>query len=586
MTSNDGRYQVVWPKGKSQIAAAPLSARLDSLAGKRIAQLWDNLFRGDEIFLHLERGLRERFPGVEFVSWREFGNTHGGNEREVVANLPARLKELAIDAVISGVGACGSCTPAVIRASAAAERAGVPAASLISEGFIEQAKTTVVGLGLPDLPIAMIPGHPGVQSHDQLRENTLGSILNQVIASLTQPAAAAVAEPLAEPDSRDVVFTGSFSEVNGHFYEQQWSDGLPIVPPTVERVEEFLRFTDFDPETVLGVLLPDNRAATVWNVAVNGVMAGCRPEYMPVLIAVVEVLCDPEYGVEHSGNTPGADALIILNGPIIKQLGFNYQQGVLRDGFQANTSIGRFLRLYTRNVCGFLLHKTDKACYGNTWRVVMPENEDVLKAIGWEPLSAELGFDTGDNTVTLARYTGGDVMISATGDTPEMLLPYLADGAARMVSWQLCFTVGATATGMLRPLMVLPPVIAQTIAKCGWSKQDVKQYLFDHARISARKFENYVKTWTETTPFSLKELVRMGDAPRMFHESSDPERLLPIVCEPDDFLIAISGDPLRTNVYYFQHNGSLGYPTAKKIKLPEDWEQLLANASGATLADG
>ena len=97
------------------------------------------------------------------------------------------------------------------------------------------------------------------------------------------------------------------------------SDGLPIVPPTVERVAEFLRFCDRPGETELGVLLPDKRHATVWNVAVNGVMAGCRPEYMPILVALVEAMADPRYGVEHSGNTPGAETLIILNGPLIKE---------------------------------------------------------------------------------------------------------------------------------------------------------------------------------------------------------------------------------------------------------------------------
>jgi hypothetical protein len=579
MTRDNGTFDVVWPKGKRAIGSVPLAARLETLEGKKVAQLWDNVFRGDEIYLNLEEGLRARFPNVEFVNWREFGHIHHGtDERAVIEALPRRLKEFGADAVIAGVGACGSCTPAVVRASAVAERAGIPSVSLISEGFVQQAQSTVVGLGLADLPIAMIPGHPGVQSHAQLRENTLGVILDQVVAKLTQGQVVEAVAPVIEPDPEQIVFSGSLTEVNEYFYKNEWSDGLPIIPPTREKVREFLRFTDRDPQTSLGTLLPDNRNATIWNVAVNGVMAGCRPEYLPILIAIAEVLCDPEYGVEHSGNTPGADALVILSGPIIKQLKFNYQQGVLRDGFQANTSIGRFVRLYSRNVCGFLLHKTDKGCYGNTWRVVMPENEDAVAQMGWEPLSAEMGFKSGDNVVTIARYTGGDVMISATGDTPEQIMEYLADGAARMVSWQVCFTVGAVGRGMLRPLLVLPPILAETIAKGGWSKYDVKKYLFEHSRIPAWKLENYVNKWTELTPYSLKELVRMGDAPKMFHESADPDRLLPIVCEPEDFMVVVSGDPLRTNAYYFQHNGSCGYPTSKKIELPNAWKELLEPA--------
>ncbi|MEA2855493.1 MAG: hypothetical protein QOE02_5563 [Rhodospirillaceae bacterium] len=576
MPGKYGAYDVVWPRGKSQVSLAEISPRLSTLAGKKIAQLWDYVFRGDEIFTHLEGALKERFPGVEFINWRDFGHIHGTDERAIIKGLADKLKALGVDAVIAGVGACGSCTPAVVRASAVAERAGIPSVSLISEGFVRQAKSTVVGLGLPDLPVAMIPGHPGAYSHEQLRENSRGGILDQVVEGLTRQPVASKVSRAPEPDAKDVVFSGSFEDVNAHFYANEWSDGLPIVPPTREKVEEFLRFTDLDRNTVLGVVLPDNRAATVWNIAVNGVMAGCRPEYMPILVAIAEVLCDPSYGVEHSGNTPGADSLIILNGPITKQLKFNYEQGVMRDGFQPNTTVGRFLRLFLRNICGFLLHKTDKGCYGNTWRVVVPENEDFVAKIGWEPLSAEMGFKAGDNTVTIGRYTGGDVMISATGTKPEEIMPYLADGAGRMVSWQLCFTIGAAARGMLRPLLILPPVVAEVIAKHGWSKGDIKQYLFDHARIPAWRFEKYTKEWTEDTTYTLKELVRMGNAPKIFHESDDPNRMLPIVCEPDDFQVIVSGDPLRTNCYYFQHNGSVGYTTAKQIKLPRAWDSLLA----------
>jgi hypothetical protein len=581
-----GVYDVVWPRGKSQIGPSDIAPRLKTLAGKKVAQLWDHVFRGDEIYEQLEESLRARYPDVEFVSWRNFGNTHGHDERAIIEGLPKKLKSLGIDAVISGVGACGSCTPAVIRASAVAERAGIPSASLIAEGFVKQAKSTVVGLGLPDLPVAIIPGHLGAYSHEQLREYSNGTILQQVIDNLTrQPVSTAIGRA-PEPAATDIVFSGSFEEVNAFFYDNEWSDGLPIVPPTRAKVEAFLRFTELHPNTLLGVLLPDNRAVTVWSVAVNGVMAGCRPEYMPVLVAVAEVLCDPDYGVEHSGNTPGADSLIILNGPVAKQLKFNYEQGVMRDGFQANTTVGRFLRLFLRNLCGFLLHKTDKGCYGNTWRVVVPENDDFVKKIGWEPLCAEMGFEAGDNTVTIARYTGGDVMISATGNTPEEIMPYLADGAARMVSWQVCFTIGATARGMLRPLMILPPVIAEVFARHGWSKGDVKQYLFDHARIPAWRFEKLYKDWTETSPYSLTELVRMGDAPKLFHASDDPNRMLPIVGDADDFQVIVSGDPLRTNVYYFQHNGSIGYPTTKKIKLPATWNEIVTGTRGLASVEG
>jgi hypothetical protein len=430
---------------------------------------------------------------------------------------------------------------------------------------------------MPTLPVALIPGHAGAQSAEELRRNVREVTARQVMDNLLrQPEAGA---PVAEPAAREIVFSGSFEEVNRYFYRKEWSDGLPIVPPTIEKVEAFLRFTPRDPDEVLGILLPESRAATAWTIAVNGVMAGCRPEYMPVLVALVEAMADPHYGVEHSGNTPGAETLITLNGPIIKDLGFNYTQGVLRDGFMPNTSVGRFWRLALRNMAGFLLHKTDKGTFGNTFRVVLAENEDALDSIGWQPNSVEMGFAKGDNTVTISRQTGGGPLVSATGSTPEEIMPYLADGVAKQTGWEVIFTVGSSGLGTVRPVLILSPILAQTIARGGWSKADVKRYLFDHARLPAWKVESYTETWTNHPIGSLKQQVHLGRIPKAFHESDDPSRMVPIVFEPDDFIVLVSGDPLRTNAYTFAHNGYLGFPTGRKIDLPKDWAAMLKAAS-------
>ncbi|MBI3053387.1 MAG: hypothetical protein HYY77_04955 [Betaproteobacteria bacterium] len=456
------------------------------------------------------------------------------------------------------------------------EAAGYPTSSLTCEGFLRQAAATSVGLGMPNIPLALVPGHIGAQSDPEIRRNILEVTAQQVIDNLTR--APAAAGERSEPGPREIVVKGGFREVNRYFYAHELSDGLPIVPPTREEIESFLRFTGRDPDEILGVLLPDRRAATIWSVAVNGVMAGCRPEYMPVLIAAIEAMCDPEYGVEHSGNTPGGDTLIILNGPIIKQLGFNYTQGSMRDGFLPNTSVGRFWRLYLRNVAGFLPNKTDKATFGNTWRVVLAENEDVLRNIGWEPNSVEMGFKAGDNTVTVARYTGGGSLSSVSGSTPGEMLPYLADSVQRFNNWQVTFTT-SHGNGTLRPLVVVSPIIAETIARAGWSKADVKRYLFEHARRPAWDFERQLRDWNIRGVWDLKDDATHGRIPPVFHESDDPNRMVPIVWEPEDFMIAVAGDPLRNNAYVFAHNAFLGYPVGKQIRLPQDWDRMLAAAS-------
>jgi hypothetical protein len=431
---------------------------------------------------------------------------------------------------------------------------------------------------MPNLPVATIVGHPGAQSVAEIHANVIAVTAAQVIENLTVNPEDIVLE--VEPASHDIVFTGSFEEVNAHFYENEWSDGLPFVPPTIAKIEEFLSFTPRKPTESLGLVLPASRAVTIWSVAVNGVMAGCRPEYMPVLVALGEAMADPIYGVEHSGNTPGAETLIILNGPIIRQLGFNYEQGALRDGFMANTSVGRFWRLALRNIAGFLPHRTDKGTFGNTFRVVLAENEDALARIGWPSNAADMGFATGDNTVTITRLTGGDVMPSVTGATPEAMLPYLADGVAKETGWELAFTVGGLTFGTSRPVLVLSPILAETIAKAGWSKADVKRYLYDHARTTAARVETMMNVWTEFKINSLRHQVNLGNLPRAFAESDDPQRLVPIVVDPEDFMVLVSGDPLRTNAYAFSHNGYLGFPTAKKIVLPEDWEERVGRFKG------
>lgn len=462
----------------------------------------------------------------------------------------------------------------MLRASEACEKAGFPTSSLTCEGFFGQAAATSIGLGMPNLPLAMIPGHPGVQSLEELRANVTNVTAQQVIENLTKQPEEQVME--AEPGSRDIVFRGTFEEVNEYFYGKEWSDGLPIVPPTLEKIQEFLSYTNRDPDEVLGIVLPASRAVTIWSVAVNGVMAGCKPEYMPILVALAEAMADPNYGVEHSGNTPGAETLIVLNGPIIKDLNFNYTQGVLRDGFKPNTSVGRFWRLALRNIAGFLLHKTDKGTFGNTFKVVLAENEDALSTCGWPTFAADMGYASGDNTVTISRMTGGSVIVSVTGSTPEQLLEYIADGVGKETGWEIVFTVGGLTFGTLRPVLVLSPILAQAIAKAGWSKEDVKRHLYNHARMPAWRVEKFTEKWTEFKIVSLKHQVNLGHLPPVFAESDDPNRKVPIVLDPEDFMVLVSGDPLRTNAYTFAHNGYLGFPTAKKIQLPENWAERLA----------
>ena len=452
----------------------------------------------------------------------------------------------------------------MVRASAIAEQAGVPSASLVCDGFLTQAQTTAAGLGLANLPLARLVGHVDVQGADELAKNVVEVTVDAVVDNLTRPPAASDDE--REPAATDIVITGSFDEINAAFIDREWTDGLPVVPPTAARVHAFLRFTDRDPHERLGILLPDRREATVWNVAVNGVMAGCRPEYMPVLLAIAEALADPAFGVEHGGDTTAAETLAIVSGPIVRGLGFNAGVGALRDGPQANTTVGRFCRLYQRNVAGFVTGRTDKGTFGTTWRVALAEDGEALARLGWASIAEDEGVPRGTSAVTVGRYTTSATIGSAFAADADTLLDYLADGLVKHIGWEFVFTVAWA--GSLRPLLVLTPILADALARAGYDKSAVRRALHARARLPASRIERYVGAWTNIVPGRprLADLARRGELSAVYAESDDPERLVPIVAEPEAIMIAVSGDPLRTNACTLVSNGLHGAPTTKVVR--------------------
>ena len=454
-----------------------------------------------------------------------------------------------------------------MRASAIVEKAGIPSASLVCDGFIGQAAAVSPGLGIAGLPIARLVGHVDGQSRDELLAGIQSVTSEDVVRCLTERPKDD--DETSEFGAEEIVARGSFEAVNRVFEERQWSDGLPIVPPTPERVAAFLAETDDEPDRVIGVLQPSGAAATTRNVAINGVMANCRPEYMPILIAIAEVLADPDYGVEHSGDTTGGDALIILNGSAIDRLGFNCAVAALRDGVRANSSVGRFLRLFLRNVARSLPGGADKSTFGHTWRVVLAEHETAAAELDWPPFSVDRGFAAGADVVTVARFTAGGTVGSIFGSDPEEIARYLADGLVRQSSWELVFTVGF-ARGTYRPLLIVSPMVARTLRNAGVSKHDLRRMLYQHARLPAWKMERYIGLWSNLVPGrpTLRELVDAGTAAAHFAESDDPDRLVPIVERPEDILLVLSGDPLRSNAYAFASNGMHGFPTSRRIRFP------------------
>jgi len=466
----------------------------------------------------------------------------------------------------------------VLRASAAVERAGLPSVSIISTAFLKQAEVVARGLGIEDLAIAEYPGVPMTDSEDDVRAKAASSIADRIVRALTAaPGSAPAAGPAVEPKPRDIVFRGTLDAVIDHFDAKLWSDGLPVVPPTPERVERFLRFTDRDPDETIAACPPENRRATVWSVAVNGVMAGCRPEYMPLLIAVVEAVTDPEFRVQDAGSTPGWESLVIVSGPIARALDFNSGASVMRVGRRANTSVGRFLRLFLRNLSGLRIPPGagDKGSIAQSFLVALAENEEICREIGWPTFAEDHGFAAGESVVTVQSVVAVSPPVYSGSERAIEHMRLFADvmGDRTCAYWSAV----ALAYPKWHPLIVVGPSIARVFAKDGWSKDAIRRYFYEQVRIPARLAEHYA--WNVgLTDIDIRTQVARGLLPREYHASDDPERPVPVFMRPEWIGIAVAGDWGRNQSKCYVNNHVQGPPVSRRVRLPADWDARLAAA--------
>jgi hypothetical protein len=255
------------------------------------------------------------------------------------------------------------------------------------------------------------------------------------------------------------------------------TDGLPVVPPTAERVRAAVAASGRRGDELIGLVAPANGRATVERVAVNAVMAGCRPEYLPVVLAAVEAICDPEFAlVGVSGTTDAVTPLVIVNGPLRRTLEINSAASVFGAGFRANATIGRAVRLVWVNVGGARPGVISMSTFGQPGRYsyCIGEHEE---ASPWEPLSVEHGFDAADSTVAVMAAEAPQVVVNAAGRTARDIVSTVARAGTVIASPDLA-PLGDT-------LLVIGPEHAATIAADGWSKADVRQFVWEECRVSA-----------------------------------------------------------------------------------------------------
>ena len=562
MADAEPSYSVLWPLGRSTQRRRRARAGIE-LSGARIALVWDHLFKGDEILRAFQERLSARLPDIEFIDHTHFIGDFG-DDYSAFDTLREQLGRLNADAAVVAVGACGRCTAGVMRAVATAEEASLPAVGVVSSGFEAMARSIAAIFGDDEPRLAVYPGAIQTDADETFGHKVKDVVLDQIEAALQQSKSGVAIEVAdVEPEPGQVVFTGSLDEVEEHFLDRGWSDGLPIIPPTQDRVDRLLAATNEDPGTVLGVLPPEFREITVTNIAVNGVMAGCRPEYMPVLVAVARCLMDPRFRVEDLTSTFGLEPLIVVSGPVVQALDFNTGTGAMRLGRQANTSIGRFLRLLMRNVGGLRIPPgtSDAGAIGYSFNVVMAEDEPSTRAIGWDPFRVDNGFGLDCSTASLLLVTNHSAPIYTAGESADEHLETIARILANAIGpW--AYT--AAVHGGFNPLLLVSPSVARALHEFGVDKDEIRAYLYDHLRIRADVTERYAHQ-VGRTDFSFSTSIDDPALRESWVASADPARLVPMLIDPGWTSIVVGGNPGRNQSRAYVGNLVAGRPVTHRI---------------------
>lgn len=356
--------------------------------------------------------------------------------------------------------------------------------------------------------------------------------------------------------------TEDAEKIYEEFLKRGWGDGLPIIPPTRDRVNRMLEFTDRKPDEVVGEIPPLGGVATIEKVAVNAVMAGCKPEYFPIVLTALECAISPELDLGPMLNSTGSQwPIIVVNGPIAEEIGINSGWGLIGTGpaFRANVTIGRALSLCLTTLGGSLPGITEMKPLGATFRhgLCFAENE---KASPWEPLHVEKGFDKDVSTVTV-MINMGEMTFLPTHNPPgpetteRMILEFIAKMTSIHISYSLAFLTWCSSNPQYHLMYIFNPWHAWSLWEEGWTKKDVKRFIWEHARWSLYE-----------APYILME----DKARRNFMLESAPKwaplKSLPPTPSPDDIVILVAGAEVE---FYSEVLSDISKPITKPLILSD-----------------
>jgi hypothetical protein len=443
----------------------------------------------------------------------------------------------------------------------AIEDLGKPTVALCNQGFLNDARSAASGKGMPKVRLVSetVPCECSVM---QEIDTGVSLVMDDIITALTKPLTAEEKSPKKEVEkSQRIVFKGNLEEVNRFFYKRGWTDGLPIIPPTEEAVAEMLTGTDLPPDHVVTKLIPRMGKATVEKIAINAVMAGALPTYMPVLIAGVKALMDTKavFGTWEVSTGSWAPCWIV-NGPIRNDLRVNCSSGVLSPGDIANAAIGRAIGLIVKNIGGARKGIEDMGVLGNPgkYSLVLGEYEEESP---WESLQVERGFKKEDNTLTVFFP-----------NTYTQTFTYGTDAKAILSTLIYNIEPGRQPEGLA--CFIITPQHARILANEGWGKKEVKAFISENATAPFYRHSTYwgVVAGTNTSARQLPT--------KLPFQPQDPIRLIQ---NTDCITIVVAGGPGAFLGFLRGSGGGFGNSfVTHKIELPANWSKLVEKYKGMT----
>jgi hypothetical protein len=545
------------PEGLLEVTSMmqSINTRLDDLAGKKIRLLWDGKMGGENFCTAMQDVLRGRYPTAS-IEWVPLGDL------DALAKAKTELDAFVYAVGDSGMGGW----IAVINGAALEKELGKPGVVVVGENALHTARMARETAGAPALRIVALPSieyYPNRLTVEGLRPLAV-STADSIVAALTQPLSADEEKSLAPRpggEGTEVVtitagsYESALEEFNQLYLDKRWGDGLPLVPPTKEAVARMLAATKRSSDEVIGRLPFRGGIITIGKIAVNAVMAGARPEYLPVVIAAMECLAQDD-AFHHVLSSEGSFTLaIVITGSLGEKLDMNCGVGLLGHGWRANSTIGRAVRLCLSNI-GFLRPgEIDMALIGRPSSHTFYTFAENQEQSPWEPYHVSRGFAEDESCVTVSTvggatgfgmglYGGGVVEPWSVEAVLDTMVKHIAADREALAEYKLGF--GNPSAHLRKHIIIVHPELAILLQRLGYSRQSLTDYLFESAKVSYEELSEReiqgLRDRLDTKPGGMffRNDAIPDDQIQAVKEAMTPGGRVPVVY-PQDLHVIVSG---------------------------------------------